>query len=293
MLYIFVRLRRVGEYWTPSKQCEGHSCLPRPLLCFWRAEELQESNPQPFSPLSGATCIASYVIPRNGNGGARLTADAVGCRSLGVNLLYNYTCPVVYEPSGFAGSADANIFPLLSTTEGTETAGTFQAGPYEVAMAVKNAKLANKGANETPQIVQSTDVTSSRLEDMAIRKQLQAMQRSSSIPSNLILTQMPHGPEVSHSASQPGLATATPPKCGSALSVDWNSRRQRNVAAVKMAELIVQAWGLEKHNKSFMYLLDVDQLQKNKIKRLNPGRTVNCECGSDREEDAMVCASKS
>lgn len=239
-------------------------------------------------------CQELPALPRtlyleHGNDGARLTADAVGHRSLGVNLLYNYTCPLVYEPSGFAGSADANVFPLLSTTEATETAGAFQAGPYEVAMAVKNAKLAKRNANGTPQIVQSTDATSSRLEDMAMRKQLQAMQRSSSIPSNLILTQMAHGPESSHSASQPGLATTTPLKCGSALGADWNSRKQRNVAAVKMAELVVQAWGLDKHNKSSMHLLDVDQLRKNKIKRLNPGRTVNCECGSDHEEDAMVC----
>ena len=224
-----------------------------------------------------------------GNGGTRLTADAVGYRSLGVNLLYNYTCPLVYEPSGFAGSADTNIFPLLSTTRGTETVSAFQAGPYEVAMNVKNTKLANKEANGTPQIVQSTDATRSRLGDMAIRKQLQAMQRSSSIPSNLTLTQMAHGLEGSHSASQPGLATATPLTCGSALSVDWNSHGQRNVAAVKMAELVVQAWGLNKYNKSFTYLLDVDQLRNNRIQRLNPGRTVNCECGNDQEEYAMVC----
>ena len=155
-------------------------------------------------------------------------------------------------------------------------------------MAVTNPELANQDA-VVSQSPTKTDPTSSRLEDMAMRKQLQAMQRSSSIPSNLVLTQMAHGLAGTRSASQPELSTATPSRPGSAVSVNCNSRRKRNVAAAKMAELIVQAWGLDVHNQSYMYLLDMDQLRKsNKIKRLNPGRNVNCECGSDHDEDAMV-----
>jgi hypothetical protein len=60
-----------------------------------------------------------------------------------------------------------------------------------------------------------------------------------------------------------------------------------------MAELIVQAWASEARDQSYVYLLDMDHLRKsNKIKRLNPGKIINCECGSDHEEDAMVCCAE-
>lgn len=139
------------------------------------------------------------------------------------------------------------------------------------------------------------DPTSSCLDDLTTKRQLQAMQRSSSIPSNLILTQMEHPLKcmqtVSQSISQFAVSAALPPKRVSGTGVDWSSCRQQNVRPTKMAELIVQAWASEAHDQSYMYVLDMDCLRKrNKIKRLNPGKNISCECGSDHEEDAMVCS---
>ena len=177
----------------------------------------------------------------------------------------------------------------MGTVPGTEAVGTLQAGSYEVAVAVSRSKAVNQNGIGSSQISQVNDPTSSRVEDLAIRKQLQAMLRSSSIPSNLIPTQEAQGLEGIHPTSQHALSAATSPKRGSSVGIEWNSRRQRHIAANKMAELIVQAWALEMHNQSYSYLLDMDHLRgNNKIKRLNPGRDVNCECGSNHEEDAMV-----
>ena len=135
--------------------------------------------------------------------------------------------------------------------------------------------------------------TGSHLDDLKTTRQLQAMQQSSSVPSNLILTQVERTLKCSQLATEPvfrpTLYAATPSKPGSRMNADWTSHRQRNVAPTKMAELIVQAWGVEMHNRSLIYVMDIDHLRKNKIKRLNPGKNINCECRSNHEEGAMVC----
>jgi hypothetical protein len=225
-----------------------------------------------------------------------LTNYPTGRRSLGVNLLYNPTCPLLYEPSGFAGSPDTNHFPFIDTATPTDDVGKFQVGYYEIAVAASHAKLVEEetGRQKVPESINDGDSarnpTSSYLKDLTTRRQLQAMQRSSSIPSNLISTQMERALKRTQTASQSALSAATPPERDSSIGVDWSSLRQRNITPTKMAELIVQAWGLEAHNQSFTYVLDMDQLRKNnKIKRLNPGKDVSCECGSYHKEDEMVC----
>jgi hypothetical protein len=167
-------------------------------------------------------------------------------------------------------------------------------------VAASHAKLASEeavGGLQVPKTINddySTRYpTGSHLEDLTTRRQLQAMQQSSSVPSNLISTQVERTLKISQLAtepvSRPALYAATPSERGSRMGADWNSCRQRNIAPAKMAELIVQAWGVEMHNRSLIYLLDMDHLRSNKIKRLIPGKDINCECRSNHEEDAMVC----
>jgi hypothetical protein len=182
----------------------------------------------------------------------------------------------------------------------TDNLGKFQVGSYEIAVAATHAKLADEeaiGRLQVPKTIKDDRSTryptGSHLEDLKTRRQLQAMQRSSSVPSNLISTQVEctlKSPQLATEAvSRPALSAATPSKRRSRMGPDWNSYRQRNVSPTKMAELIVQAWGVEMHNRSLIYMLDMDHLRKNKIKRLNPGKNINCECRSNHEEDAMVC----
>ena len=214
--------------------------------------------------------------------------------------MYNPTCPHLYEPPGFAGLPETDTLSSTGASIVTDNLGRFQVGSYEVAVTASHAKLANEEAIGRLQIPGTINddfstryPTGSYLEDLTTRRQLQAMQRSSSVPSNLISTQVERTLEISQLAtepvSRPALYAATPSKRGSRMSADWNSYRQRNVAPAKMAELIVQAWGVEMHNRSLIYVLDMDHLRNNKIKRLNPGKNINCECRSNHEEDAMVC----
>ena len=209
--------------------------------------------------------------------------------------MYNPTCPHLYEPPGFAGLPETDTLSFIGTSIVTDNLGRFQAGSYEVVVAASRTKLANEEAIGRLQVPRTiNDDYSSHLEDLTTRRQLQAMQRSSSVPSNLISTQVERTLEISQLAtkpvSRPALYAATPPKRGSRMDADWNSCRQRNVAPAKMAELIVQAWGVEMHNRSLIYVMDIDHLRKdNKIKRLSPGKNINCECRSNHEEDAMVC----
>jgi hypothetical protein len=233
----------------------------------------------------------------------RLTSHCTGRRSLGVSLLYNHTCPVLYEPAGFASSPDTDTSSFNDPSTATDHVGKFHVGYYQIAVTAGHVKPIQDeagGRSPVPEIISNggstKDSTSSRLEDLAIKRQLQAMQRSSSIPSNLISTQIERALKSTHTASQnvsqSALSAAMPGQRGSGIAVDWDSRRKLNVTPTKMAELIVQAWGLEAHNQSYVYMLDIDLLRKsNKIKRLNPGKDVRCECGSDHERDAMVgCA---
>ena len=214
--------------------------------------------------------------------------------------MYNPTCPHLYEPPGFAGLPETDALSFIGTSTATDNLGRFQVGSYEVAVAASHAKLANEeaiGCLQVPRTINddySTRYpTGSHLEDLTTRKQLQAMQQSSSIPSNLISTQVERTLEISQLAtepvSRPAPYAATPSKRGSRIGTDWNSCRQRNVAPAKMAELIVQAWGVEMHNRSLSYVLDMDHLRNNKIKRLSPGKNINCECRSNHKDDAMVC----
>jgi hypothetical protein len=203
----------------------------------------------------------------------------------------------MYEPPGFAGSID---FSFLDTFTATHDVGDFQAGYYEIALAASRAEPAIREASDrsqAPETVKRSDSknspTSSRLKDLAIKGQLQAMQQNSSVPSNLVSTQMESvlkGTQVgTQRPYQAALSAVAPPRHRSGVGVNWSAGSQWNITPAKMAELIVQAWGLEAHNQSFTYVMDMDQLRKNnKIKRLNPGTSVNCECGSDHEEDAMV-----
>ena len=233
-----------------------------------------------------------------------LTSHRVGRRSLGVSLLYNHTCPLPYEPAGFVGSSDTDTFFFNDSSVTTDDVGKFCVGYYQIAVTAGHAKPVRDeagGRSQVPETISdegsTKDPTSSRLEDLKIKKQLQAMQRSSSVPSNLISTQIERTLKDTHTASQSlsqsALPAARPSQHGSGVAIDWESRRTLNVTPTKMAELIVQAWGLEAHSQSYMYMFDIDLLRKsNKIKRLNPGKDVNCECGSDHEEDAMVCCAK-
>jgi hypothetical protein len=229
----------------------------------------------------------------------RLTHPPIGRRNLGVNLLYNPSCPVQYEPPGFAGSPDTNTCSFVDTSTATDDVGKFHVGYYEIAVAASHATLADNNAaqrSQVPQIINqrdsTRDPTTCCLEDITTRRQLQAMQRSSSVPSNLISTQMECAPRCTQTASQADFSAVIIKSPGSGIIVDLSSRRQRNVAPTKMAELIVQAWGIEGHNQSYMYVMDLDHLRKNKIKRLNPGATISCDCGSDHKEDAMVCCAE-
>jgi hypothetical protein len=250
-------------------------------------------------------CQQLPALPRRGSletwdNLLRLTHLLIGRRSLGVNLLYNPSCPVLYEPPGFTGLPDTNTCSFVDNSTATDDVGKFHVGYYEVAVAASHATLADQKAAELSHVPQTTnqddstrDATSCRLEDLTTRRQLQAMQRSSSVPSNLIPTQMEHAPRGTQTASQSGLSAAIPQKHGSGISVDLSPRRQRNVSPTKMAELIVQAWGLEAHNQSYTYVMDMDHLRKNnKIKRLNPGGSISCECGSNHKENAMVCCAQ-
>lgn len=189
----------------------------------------------------------------------------------------------------------------MNTSIVTDNLGKFQVGSYEVVMAASHAKLADEGAIgylPVPRTI-SDDCsprypTASHLEDLKTTGQLQAMQRSSSVPGNLISTQVERTLKSSQLAtepvSRPALSAANPSESGSRMGADWNSYGQKNVAPAKMAELIVQAWGVEMHNRSLIYVMDMDHLRKdNKIKRLNPGKNIDCECRSNHEEDKMVC----
>ena len=214
-----------------------------------------------------------------------LTDSFAGRRSLGVNLLYNSDCPHSYEPSGFVESTNFQSFNPGESC----SVGEFDAGPYRVAVAASHRSSA-----------------AHYNEDMEASKQLQAMQRSSSLPSNLISTQSEQvrlagapqclrgssilsQPEAVTPARTPGsLQSGTPHIRGTGLVTDWKSRRQRNIMPSKMAELIVHAWGIEIHNEGLRHLLDIDQLKGNNIQRLNPGRNIRCECGSEHKEDTMV-----
>jgi hypothetical protein len=214
--------------------------------------------------------------------------------------LYNPTCPDLYEPPGFIGSPESDIHPSIDTSIVTNNLGKFQVGSYEIEVAAGYAKLTDEEAIDrlpVPRVIHddcSTRYpTGSHLEDLKTARQLQAMQQSSSIPSNLILTQVertPKSPQLAtEPVSRPAPYTATTSKCDSRMSADWSSYRKRNVAPTKMAELIVQAWGIEMNNRSLIYVMDIDHLRQNKIKCLNPGKNINCECRSDHEEDSMVC----
>lgn len=215
--------------------------------------------------------------------------------------MYNPTCPHLYEPPGFVGSSETDTLSFINTSTVTDSLGKFQVGSYEIVMAASHAKLAGEEAIDCLPVPRTISgdcspryPTASHLEDLKIAEQLQAMQQSSSVPSILISTQVERTLKSSQLATepvpQPALYATTPSKCGSRMGADWNSYRQRNVAPAKMAELIVQAWGVEMHNRSLIYVMDIDHLRKdNKIKRLNPGKNINCECRSNHEEDAMVC----
>ncbi len=199
--------------------------------------------------------------------------------------MYNSTCPHQYEPSGFIGFTGIKSFDH----DETYNVGDFEAGSYRVAVAASHIR--SEG---------------SQTQDMEASRQLQAMQRSSSLASNLIPTQSEqfrvHGsrcgmlgssilsqPQIVTPGRSSGLVlTGTPPIRGTGIVTDWKSRRQRNVTPSKMAELIVHAWGIEIHNEGLQHILDTDHLRKNNIKRLDPGTAVRCECASEHEEDAMV-----
>lgn len=214
-----------------------------------------------------------------------LTNGRAGRRSLGVNLLYNATCPNFYEPAGFVESTRYNPF----ASEDAQTVASFKAGSYQVEVGAIHPKAMDF-----------------RMNDTSTSRQLQAMQRSSSLPSNLISTQsegvtlaggqgtmpsasLPTPPEAAARVNtQPSSPLVSSPTRGPGLRTDWVSPRQPTVVPAKMAELIVQAWGLELNNQGPLHLLDTDGLQKYSIRRLNPGNVVHCECTSEHKEDAMV-----
>ena len=259
-------------------------------------------------------------------------------RSLGVSLLYNDDCPSAYEPHGFASSTNFDVlFPDDAaqgwSKQGPEDVGSFSAGSYRIDVAASYLKPGIQERLDSSQIPQDIGykLTSSRVEDLAIGRQLNQMQRSSSIPSGLTPTEIDSSGRIvatvatrrtmsgqlqSHSqplnsanvtspaqASQvdvPCTPNGTPvassqgsKRSNTFLGTDVHSRRTRNVLPAKMAELVVQALTREVHNPSLIYLFDMDELKKNHtIKRLDPGRTIHCECQSNHEEEEMVSHSK-
>ena len=161
----------------------------------------------------------------------RLTNDPTGRRSLGVSLLYNPTCPHLYEPPGFARLPEADTLSFIGTSIVTDNLDRFQVGFYEVAVAASHAKLASEEAIGHLQVPKTINddystryPTGSHLEDLTARRQLQAMQQSSSVPSNLISTQVERTLKNSQLAtepvSQPALYATTPSKCGSRMGAD-------------------------------------------------------------------------
>ena len=200
-----------------------------------------------------------------------------------MSLMYNTSCPPTYEPMGFIDSTDLKFHypdnPALGWSKASKGIARFDAGSHSVAMAASYLERGEQERLDNSQIPSDIgyQLASSRLEDLAISKQLQQMQRSSSIPANHV------------DPTQTATPLTQPPRRGFRLGTDPNSRRQRNVIPEKVAELIVQAWGVEIHNHGLIYLLDKDELeQKNKIYRIDSGRRIHCQCNSEHEESDMV-----
>ena len=170
----------------------------------------------------------------------------------------------------------------------SQTVTRLDVGFHTVAMTASYLKQASKERLEVSQIPQDVQhqLTSSRLDDLATSKQLQQMQRSSSLPGSQLAPTQVEQLRVPDSQSQLIMPQ-------SALPPDLKRRRSRHVKPIKLAELVVQAFAIETYNKGTTCLFDVDELRKNRIRYMGSDHPVNCECKSDTREVDTVSSRRS
>lgn len=236
-----------------------------------------------------------------------------------MSLIYTKDSPPTYQPKGFQDATEiwpANIYSWSYLWNSpSKSLEAFDAGHHQISLACDGNNLAAAEVSKT-----------SQEEDLNMRTELQKMGKSSSQSSDLISTHnessvpnfsgfSDNPPHSSHLSGEPlrgeipfdglrilrsdaGKHRSPPPSppyskriktsSASTYTPSFRTRRPRNLTAVKMAELVVQACAIENSSPSNGYVFDKEKLSKGQIVRLFPMNDVRCDCGDSQKDPNMV-----
>jgi hypothetical protein len=233
-----------------------------------------------------------------------------------MSIAYNNNCPQAYDPPGFIDAAKSKIVGnewRKMWNETGQAVSTFDSSHHTVSVMARNSTFGYQ--------------TASQMQDTAISKELQALQKTSSAGHAGMISTLP-APSASpvrsamptrgsskkvvrsspfvgaavknlkasqdHSARTPSQKSTNSGQGQSianplrTLAVLAANRRRREIIPEKLAEIVVQAYCLDFDASGGMTLFDADLLSKGVVRRLNQSATVRCECGYQKSCESMV-----